>query len=214
MFLLTALAEGCATITDSKIGIFGHLEEKLKQNPEVFSQWRRLVDHLENEKNIEVGRVLWGHIILSVEHLRDRSLLEKARGVNDVVNAVEYGSDTSVWSEDDYWATPLEFMMKKRRGDCEDYAITKYLLLKELGVEEDRLRIVSVSLADGRAHAVLVMYTDDDTLLLDNLSRNVISTEDKQGYRPIMSINSFSIWTHSEEPYDVTIRTTSDPSFY
>src|SRR5690606_37404712 len=63
-------------------------------------------------------------------------------GVNTALNAQSYHSDNGLWGAGDYWATPAEFL--GRGGDCEDYAIAKYFLLRELGVPAETMRIAVV----------------------------------------------------------------------
>jgi predicted transglutaminase-like cysteine proteinase len=57
------------------------------------------------------------------------ALLQK---VNDFFNKIPYLTDQEHWGVPDYWATPAE-MVASWGGDCEDYAIAKYMSLKELG---------------------------------------------------------------------------------
>ena len=57
----------------------------------------------------------------------------QVRRVNDVVNQLGYWSDRDVYRKADYWATPEE-MFEKMGGDCEDFALFKYFLLRAAGV--------------------------------------------------------------------------------
>jgi predicted transglutaminase-like cysteine proteinase len=50
---------------------------------------------------------------------------------NRFLNDWRYKPDDQNYGQRDYWATPLEFL--RRSGDCEDYAIAKYVTLRELG---------------------------------------------------------------------------------
>src|SRR3990167_5069528 len=69
---------------------------------------------------------------------------ERLRKVNDFVNrAVRFGTDAAIWGKPDYWATPLE-TLSLGRGDCEDFAIAKYVTLKLLGVAGEKLRLTYV----------------------------------------------------------------------
>ena len=61
---------------------------------------------------------------------------DKLRRINDFFNAkINFEDDNSVWGETDYWATPLESIGKKR-GDCEDFSIAKYIFLRALDIPE------------------------------------------------------------------------------
>ena len=47
---------------------------------------------------------------------------------------IRFGDDIKIWGVADYWATPLE-VLGRGEGDCEDFAIAKYVTLKLMGVE-------------------------------------------------------------------------------
>jgi predicted transglutaminase-like cysteine proteinase len=53
------------------------------------------------------------------------------------------------------WSTPLE-RFTTRRGDCEDYAIAKYVALKLAGVDDEDLRLIIVrDLVVSEKHAIV-----------------------------------------------------------
>lgn len=81
--------------------------------------------------------------------------------VNRYVNRVRYVEDRANWRRADYWATPSEFF--SRGGDCEDYVLAKYFLLKELGIPPSKMQIVVM-----RDHAVLVVEGSKGSTVLDN----------------------------------------------
>ncbi|HEY1090263.1 MAG TPA: transglutaminase-like cysteine peptidase, partial [Burkholderiaceae bacterium] len=104
-------------------------------------------------------------LLISIERLAKLEEAQRIAAVNDYINAhIEFYTDQEVWQRDDYWASPLESLMKGR-GDCEDYAIAKYFSLFATGVPEARLRMVYVrATLDGRpqAHMVLAYYEQAD----------------------------------------------------
>src|SRR5436309_645079 len=58
-----------------------------------------------------------------------------------------------------YWETPFEFIRKN--GQCQDYATTKFLLLRAAGVPNDAMRLVVVhDIERDLDHAVLVVYVE------------------------------------------------------
>lgn len=86
--------------------------------------------------------------------------------VNDRINRKSsWRSDLDVWRVEDYWASPKEFL-EKRKGDCEDFAIAKYFLLLDIGVKPELLRLVHVQIR-GEAHMVLA-YGEEDPYILDS----------------------------------------------
>lgn len=115
------------------------------------------------------------------------------QGVNDAINTrVKFIDDKLHWGEDDYWATPAE-SIGSAGGDCEDYAIAKYYLLKELGVPISRLRITYVRALglQGQAHMVLAYYVTPgaEPLILDNLDRRVRPASERTDLEPVYSFN-------------------------
>jgi predicted transglutaminase-like cysteine proteinase len=113
--------------------------------------------------------------------------------VNDTINAkVNWTDDKSHWGVDDYWATPAE-SIASAGGDCEDFSIAKYYLLKELGVPLDRLRITYVRALklNGQAHMVLAYYAkpDAEPLILDNFDTRIRMASQRPDLDPVYSFN-------------------------
>ncbi len=111
--------------------------------------------------------------------------------VNDQINRIPYHTDQAHWKMNDYWATPAE-SVASNGGDCEDYAIAKYYMLKELGVPLERLRITYVkALKLNEAHMVLVYYPkpDAEPYILDNLDPVVKLASLRNDLLPVYSFN-------------------------
>ncbi len=84
----------------------------------------------------------------------------------------------------------------RRGGDCEDYATTKYFLLRTLGFTSDDLRVLVVY--DRRLrdyHAVLAVRSAPGSIWLLE-SDNTIQKGGLYGYRYVFAINEDSIWDH------------------
>lgn len=138
-----------------------------------------------------------------------RQLIEEARGLSDPekltkVNTffnrrILYQIDAMVWKQDDYWATPLEFM-GRATGDCEDFAIAKYMTLQLLGIGNDNLRLVYVraktSASTSVAHMVLGYYPQPNVepMILDNLITSVRQASQRPDLSPVFSFNSEGLW--------------------
>lgn len=115
---------------------------------------------------------------------------------NDFFNQIPYMSDQQHWGSEDYWATPVE-SLGSLGADCEDYAVAKYLTLKELGVPVDRLRITYVrALRLNEAHMVLAYYPtpDADPLILDNLNPVIRPASQRTDLEPVYSFNDDDLW--------------------
>ena len=113
------------------------------------------------------------------------------------MNGVPYITDIRNYGVDDYWATPKQFLY--RDGDCEDYAIAKYMSLRALGFTPEELRVVVLQDLNLRiAHAVLVVYLDQQGLILDNQIKRVVDQEKIHHYSPYYSINETAWWLHKK----------------
>ena len=144
------------------------------------------------ERALGGRNALWGELR---SEWRGLSAMDKLRNVNSLFNQWPYRLDSEVWGVVDYWAAPVEFLRKS--GDCEDYAITKYFALKQLGVPVSDMRIVILLDSIRRlAHAILVVYTGGDAYVLDNLSNVVLSHQRYGHYVPQYSINEEHRWAH------------------
>ena len=103
---------------------------------------------------------------------------------------IKPASDWAQYGDADYWASPLQ-TLGSGAGDCEDYAILKYVALRELGADPDDLRVVIVR-DDKRLieHAVLAVRSERKWLVLDNRTMAILNTEDVRNYRPLFALNS------------------------
>jgi predicted transglutaminase-like cysteine proteinase len=111
--------------------------------------------------------------------------------LNRAVNAsVKPASDWVQYGDADYWASPLQ-TLGSGTGDCEDYAIVKYVALRAVGVDPDNLRLVIVQ-DDKRQmqHAVLAVRYEQQWLILDNLTMAIITPEDARNYHALFTLNS------------------------
>ena len=95
---------------------------------------------------------------------------------------------------DDGWKSMSTFL--KEGGDCEDFAIAKYFLLRELGFESDDLRVVVVWDRKARAyHALLAVNTEPRAVLLE-LDNSMRTGGAQRDYRFLYSINEIGVWDH------------------
>ena len=97
------------------------------------------------------------------------TLWARLNRVNEVVNkSLSAQSDAQTYGVADYWATPLE--EGSHLGDCEDYVLEKQRALLASGIPREALSIAVVQTSLGDTHAVLLVKTQDEELVLDNLS--------------------------------------------
>lgn len=137
--------------------------------------------------------VKWERLLTRLQGLPPRVQIKR---INDFFNRVPYISDRDNYGVSDFWATPYEFMT--RGGDCEDYAIAKYISLKRLGFADDQLRILVVqdSHLGGIIHAVLEVKMDGLVDILDNQAPKVTPIANVMHYAPVYAINEDAWWAY------------------
>lgn len=115
---------------------------------------------------------------------------------------VRYRLDERLYGTEDYWATPLQ-TLGHGLGDCEDWAIAKYVSLRYLGMSDDKLRLIYVRAQIGgprspisQAHMVLGYYEtpDAEPIILDSLISNVLPASERTDLSPVFSFNADGLW--------------------
>lgn len=147
------------------------------------------------ELGLAKGRIeAWDELIRASEQLPER---EKLTVVNRFFNRqLRFADDVTIWRLNDYWATPVEALVKGA-GDCEDYSIAKYFTLRRLGVPSERLRITYVkALRQNQAHMVLTYYASPtaDPLVLDNLIGEIRPASQRQDLLPVYAFNAEGLY--------------------
>lgn len=207
---LLAAASTAATV---EAGLFGTREFRAASLA-ALPQWRGVLERVEAERGRwracaldpkacpGRGVVAWRALL---EGLEGAPLMEQLRAINRFANQYAYRADQQNWGRSDYWSTPLEFLA--RSGDCEDYAIFKYLSLRELGVPADRLRLVVLkdTIRD-LAHAVLAVWDEDQIYVLDNVTNAVLRHDRLGHYVPYYSVNENARWAHVGSSATLTAR--------
>jgi predicted transglutaminase-like cysteine proteinase len=109
--------------------------------------------------------------------------------INRAVNlAIRPASDWAQYGYADFWASPLQ-TLASGAGDCEDYAIVKFVALRVLGMPETDLRLMIVR--DDRhstEHAVVAVRDGQGWLILDNRTMFIVNAEDARYYNPLFAL--------------------------
>ncbi len=124
------------------------------------------------------------------------SEVEKLNEVNTFFNQLNFVSDISHWGVSDFWATPIEFLASGG-GDCEDYSIAKYFTLREMGVDDTKLRITYVkAVALNQAHMVLSYFAKpgQEPVILDNLIADIKPASSRTDLVPVYNFNGDGLW--------------------
>ncbi len=140
-----------------------------------------------------------------IDQSKDLPEQEKLTLVNTFFNThIRFMDDIDLWFTRDYWATPIEFMAIGA-GDCEDFSIAKYFTLKELGIDEDKLRLTYVKAIQlNQAHMVLTYKKDPDSVpvVLDNLIAEIKPAPLRDDLVPIYSFNGIGLWLAKKRGMD------------
>lgn len=169
---------------------------------------RLILNAKELSETAQVSINLWVQLVAKNSTSENNiKLLE----TNDFFNHhLIFSNDLEVWGLKDYWATPLE-SFGAGRGDCEDFALGKYVTLIAMGVPGVRLRLVYVQAKTQfgvQAHMVLAYYPSPnaDPLILDNLSGDILPASQRTDLSPVFSFNASSLWVAGQSKGDSTTR--------
>jgi predicted transglutaminase-like cysteine proteinase len=126
-------------------------------------------------------------LINAVKSKSGRARLDEAnRGVNA---AIRYVTDSTQYGEVDRWSAPLA-TFATGKGDCEDYAIAKFVALRHAGFPGDDLRVVFVrDDVIGQDHAVLAARIDGRWWILDSLRSELIEDSRITNFIPLFAID-------------------------
>jgi predicted transglutaminase-like cysteine proteinase len=164
----------------------------------VVPDWRQMLGRWKGgaacETNICSSKS-WASLVAQVKGAGDP--MAQIKAANALMNQKPYIEDQPNWGKSEFWATGYEFL--KKSGDCEDYSITKYMLLKEAGIPIENMRIFSVRVRSlgGIGHAILVVYQGNKAWVLDNRTKSVLDASlIKLEFQPVMSLNENQWWYH------------------
>lgn len=200
--ILLAGGTSAATMSGGRDRLFG-TEAVESSDLSAFTKWNEALERFRREGALVEGpcdnnslegcdQKQWRTFLAETRRLSPRAQIET---VNREMNSHRYVVDPRNWGRTDYWASPGQFT--RRDGDCEDFAIAKFLSLRALGFANDDLRIVVLQDLNLRlAHAILVVYHDGEYLVLDNQISTVVPADVVRHYRPIYSINETRWWLH------------------
>jgi predicted transglutaminase-like cysteine proteinase len=119
--------------------------------------------------------------------------------VNRAINlAIRPLSDLAQHSRIDVWTSPLA-TLARGGGDCEDYAIAKFVALRRAGIAPDDIRIVILhDSIHGENHAVAAARLDGRWLTLDNRRMAMIEDSDVRNYRPTFVIDQHGVMRYAD----------------
>lgn len=131
-----------------------------------------------------------------IQKYRKSPTLVQVDAVNKFFNKLSFIDDQKMWNQQDYWATPVEFL-GRGGGDCEDFSIAKYFTLRELNVPQNQLRLTYVkAIRLDQAHMVVSYYpkANNEPLILDNIDKKIKAAHLRTDLIPAYSFNGDSLW--------------------
>ncbi len=174
--------------------LFGSMEIRAT-DLSAFTKWTSVMTRFEQQMQTAQMTPQMQAWKAKLQSLKNSSTRDQIAAVNDYINYVSYVEDSRNYGTSDKWATPIEFLAKG--GDCEDFAIAKYASLRALGFSTDQLRIAIVQdKIKNIPHAVLIVYTEQGTYVLDNQDKRLRSSAEVTRYKPVFSINATYWWLH------------------
>lgn len=183
-FALAVCACACACAA------FGYSSYLLEPRSELMRKLDERFGPASAARLVDLARALGG--------IARQDEMARVQAVNQIGNRARYVSDSNLWRNEDYWATPAEFSALNA-GDCEDFALIKYFALREMGVPAEKLRMTYVRLVrDGRIenHMVLAYYAEAgaEPFVLDNLDKRFLPAHERTDLTPVYSFNDDRLW--------------------
>jgi len=141
-----------------------------------------------------------------VDSARAREGRARLGEINRAINlAIRPMSDMAQYGQIDVWSSPL-VTFTTGAGDCEDYAIAKFVALRMAGISPDDLRIVILrDTIRGEDHAVAMARLDDHWLTLDNRRMAMIEDTDVRNHRPLFVIDDRGVMRYDDPPQPASV---------
>jgi predicted transglutaminase-like cysteine proteinase len=151
-------------------------------------------------------------LLAIVDNARARDGRARLGEINRAINlAIRPMSDLAQYGEIDVWSSPL-VTFARGAGDCEDYAIAKYVALRLAGVAAADLRIVIMrDTIHGEDHAVAAARLEGRWLTLDNRRMAMVEDAQIRNYRPAFVIDQTGIMQYDDSPLLAGLRN-ADPA--
>lgn len=148
------------------------LVDLLQDGPAMVSEDKlNITDEIKMQASVRAGEDArrrlerWQQLI---NDSRDLTTLRKLKTVNEFFNKeIQPKNDQGSTKQYDYWQSPIETLVRGI-GDCDDFAMAKYVSLRLLGIPSKQLRVAAFKGSQG-GHSVLIVYPKkkENPLVLD-----------------------------------------------
>ena len=164
----------------------------------LWDKWQGVVTAIRAENEILAGCMkaaatcpkAAARFLAIVEHGRTRSGLARLGDINRAINlSIRPMSDMAQYGVEDRWTSPLA-TLAAGAGDCEDYAIAKYVALQAAGIAESDVRLVIVrDTATREDHAVVAARLDGRWVMLDNRYLMMVADTEMRSVIPLFVLD-------------------------
>jgi predicted transglutaminase-like cysteine proteinase len=164
----------------------------------LWNKWQGVVAQIRAESEILAGCIAAGatcpkaaaRFLAIVANGRMRSGLARLGEINRAVNlSIRPMSDLAQYGVEDRWTSPLA-TLTAGAGDCEDYAIAKYVALQATGIDENDVRLVIVRDTAAREdHAVVAARLDGRWVMLDNRHLMMVADTEMRSVIPLFVLD-------------------------
>jgi predicted transglutaminase-like cysteine proteinase len=204
----TAVAAGTLNSIESA-GPFGLLTSPLSEGG-LRDKWLGIQRELDDESLVLVLCEEDRDNCASPAALRFLAIVDAAKArdgrarfgeINRAINlAIKPMSDLAQYGAIDVWRSPLA-TFASGAGDCEDYAIAKFVALRQAGIasEDIKLLIVRDTLRN-EDHAVVAARLDGRWLMLDNRRMAMVEDVQARNYRPTFLIDRDGVKRYQDTP--------------
>jgi predicted transglutaminase-like cysteine proteinase len=166
---------------------------------DIFTKWSSVEKDISVDKNIltscgesttECPSAAQKFLAIVAEG-RTRSGRARIGVINRAINlTIRPMSDLAQWGVEDRWTAPLA-TLTSGLGDCEDYAIVKYVALTEAGIAAEDVKLVVVrDLRVDKDHAVVAARLDGRWLVLDNRRLALVNDIEMRRVIPLFVLDS------------------------
>jgi len=164
----------------------------------LWNKWHTVVAQIRAESEILAGCTAASaacpkaaaRFLAIVANGRTRAGLARLGEINRAVNlSIRPMSDMAQYCVPDRWTSPLA-TLTAGAGDCEDYAIAKYVALQAAGIAESDVRLVIVrDTATREEHAVAAARLDGRWIVLDNRYLKMVADTEMRSVIPLFLID-------------------------
>src|SRR6202046_7243 len=151
-------------------------------------------------------------LLAIVDTARARDGRARLGEINRAINlAIRSMSDLAQYGQIDVWRSPLA-TFTTGAGDCEDYAIAKFVALRLAGISPEDLRIVVLrNTVNGEGHAVAMARLDQHWLTLDNQRMAMVEDSDVRNLRPLFVIDQTGVMQYADTAPAMALNDVAQP---